>query len=690
MAADHGYPTDPQESATVEESVTALAEENKLLRRRLDRETRIRRKAEEIAEQGLRDLYHKQRELEFLSQITKMANQAGSAREVLASALEYICRFIEWPAAHAHIVGGERLARRMWPSNIWYADPALDVASLQTATAEYVFTKGEGLPGQVWDSAGPVWLDDLKDRSNFPRSESALAAGMRSAFAVPLLIGSEVAAALEFFGPNPTPEDPALLDMLGKAGTQLGRVIERDHANARLLDPMHDALTGLPSRRFFLRNVEQAIREHALDHQRGFCVLFINLDQFKLVNDSLGHAAGDVLLQQVGARLKASLEEGDLAGTAREESLPQLISRLGGDEFAMLLPDIPDAKDALAVADRIHRLLCNPFRVEGHEVVIEASIGIAMSSSENRSADEMVRHADLAMHRAKARGTARSEIFEGSLQDFATRRMTLHNELRAAVNNETFELHYQPVVSLADGEILGVEALVRWRTSPTTLRYPDEFIFAAEETGLIVPLGAWVLREACQAASRWSALRNDKPPVTVAVNVSPRQFAQPDLVDRVRAIIVETGIRPELLTLEVTESMTMGDADRAAAVLNQLRDLGVRISIDDFGTGFSCLSYLHRLPLQVLKIDRSFIARMETHMESLEIVNTILVLARSLGLKVVAEGAETAEEVHRLRSLGCDSYQGFYFSPPVTEEQLLELLDASAESRPPLPTPPPD
>lgn len=675
MAAEIGSPPGAPDA------FAALTEDNKLLRRRLDREMRIRRQAEEIAEQGLRELYQKQQELEFLSEITRMANQAGSAREVLASALQYICGFIGWPAAHAHIIGGERLARRMWPSNIWYADPALDISPLRTATAEYVFTKGEGLPGQVWVSAGPVWLDDLKDRPNFPRSDSALQSGLRAAFAVPLLIGSEVAAALEFFAPNPMPADAVMLDVLARAGTQLGRVIERDQANARLLDPMHDALTGLPSRRYFMRNVEQVLREYALDHISGFCVLFINLDRFKMVNDSLGHTAGDVLLRQVGARLKASLQEGELAGTTSDENLPHLIARMGGDEFAMLLPEVHEAEQALAVADRIQALLCNPFRVEGHEVVINASIGIAISSPEERSADELVRHADLAMNRAKARGTARSEIYEGALQDYATRRMTLESELRTAVNDEAFELHYQPVVSLADGEILGVEALVRWRTSPTTLRYPDEFIHAAEETGLIVPLGAWVLREACCAASRWSAERAGKNPVTVAVNVSPRQFAQPDLVEQVQRIIEETGIRPELLTLELTESMTMGDADHAAAQLHRLRDLGVRISIDDFGTGFSCLSYLHRFPLQVLKIDRSFIARMETHMESLEIVNTILVLARSLGLKVVAEGAETAEEVQRLKSLGCDSYQGFYFSPPVTEEELMELLETPDESR---------
>ena len=674
MAADEGRVSDPQEL------IEALTNENKLLSRRIEREARIRKKAEEIAEQGLRDLYERQRELEFLSQITIMANQAGSAREVLASALDYICHFTGWPAAHAYIVAGEGAARRMWPSNIWFSDPALDLSELRTATAECVFESGEGLPGRVWEAGEPLWLDDLAVVDNFPRKDSALQSGLRAAFSAPLLIGSEVAASLEFFAPNPTPEDAALLDLIARAGTQLGRVIERDRAKARLHDAMHDSLTQLPNRPHFLQEVEQAFREYPLDRRAGFCILFVDLDRFKMVNDSLGHAAGDALIIQVGARLKESIREGDLAGPATGGNTPALLARMGGDEFTLLVRGIRHPEEALAITDRIQAVLRNPFRVEGHEVVTGASIGIALSSPEHASAEDMVRHADMAMYHAKARGKARSEVYDGTMQDFATRRMNLHNELRAAVRDKAFELHYQPVVSMADGEIVGAEALVRWRTSPTTLRYPDEFIPAAEETGLIIPIGTWVLREACLAACRWNAIRDGRRPLTVSVNLSPRQFAQPDLVEQVRDIMAETGIRPELLKLEITESMTMDNADHTTEVLNSLCALGVRISIDDFGTGFSCLSYLHRFPLQVLKIDRSFISRMETHMESLQIVNTIVVLARSLGMEVIAEGAETADEIARLRSLGCDYCQGNYFSPPIPADELTALLDRPHDS----------
>lgn len=673
MTDDPGRAPDPQRL------IDSLGKENERLTRRVEREQQIRRKAEAIAEQGLRDLYTQRRELEFLSEITIMANQAGSAKEVLRSSLEYIAHFIGLRAAHAYIVGGDGDTRRMWPSNIWYVDPDTDLAAFRADTAEHVFEEGVGLPGLVWESGKPVWLDDIRNSSFFARRHSAVQSGLRCGFAVPVMIGPDVAASLEFFGPNPMPEDSALLSLISKAGTQLGRVIERDSAQARLHDALHDTLTGLPSRPNFLQEVDRALRESAIDRSAGCCVLYIDLDRFKIVNDSLGHTAGDALIKQVAARLRAAVDEGVIAGRAAGGNPPASLARVGGDEFTVLVRGIREPLEARAIADRVQAVLRAPFRLEGHEVVTGASIGIALSSPADHSADELVRHADMAMYQAKSLGKARSEVYDAAMQDEATRRMILHNELRGAVEDEVFILHYQPVVSLDDDEIVGVEALVRWKTSPTTLRYPDEFIAAAEETGLIVPIGSWVLREACLTLCRWNAIRGDRRPLTMSVNLSPRQLAQPDLVDEVRGIIAETGIPPELLSLEITESMTMADPDRAAQVLHRLRDLGVQISIDDFGTGFSCLSYLHKLPLQVLKIDRSFIARMETHMESLQIVNTIVVLAHSLDLAVIAEGAETVEEVDRLRDMGCNFVQGFYYSPPVTEEQLLSLLDSSPQ-----------
>ena len=657
-----------------EELVSALSAENARLRRRLDREARIRRKAEEIAEEGLRELYRRQRELEFLSQITIMANVGRSPQEVLQSALEYMCRFTGWSAAHAYIVAGEGATQRMWPSNIWYCAPELDLSDFQTTTTGQIFSEGDGLPGRVWATGAPVWVEDLMTSEKFTRREAALAAGMRAAFSVPLLIGPDVVAALEFFSVHPMPEDPMLMRLMRQASDQLGRVIERDRANDRLRDPLRDSLTDLPNRPYFVREVDEAYRELSLAQRGGFCVVSVDLDGIKLVNDSLGHAAGDALITQVGARLTASIRQDDFTAGAAPADRKVLLARMGGDEFAILVGGVGHPDDAVAIAARIHAVLSNPFRVEGHEVLASGSIGIALSSAEHNSADELVRHADMAMYAAKSKGKGRTELYDGRMKDYATRRLDLRSELRAAVRDEAFELHYQPVVSMSDDEIVGAEALVRWRTSPNTLRYPDEFIPIAEETGLIVPIGMWVLREACRATVGWNASRHGRPPLTIAVNLSPRQFAEPDLVDQIRKVIAETGIQPEQLRLEITESMTMDDAHHATDLLNSLRALGIQLSIDDFGTGFSCLSYLHRFPLQVLKIDRSFISRMETNMESLQIVRTIIVLARSLGMEIIAEGAENADEIARLRSLGCNYCQGNYYSPPVPADELTALL----------------
>ena len=311
-------------------------------------------------------------------------------------------------------------------------------------------------------------------------------------------------------------------------------------------------------------------------------------------------------------------------------------------------------------------------------MVTGASIGIAMASSDDHEATEVLRNADLAMYHAKARGKGRHAIYNHAMHAAAMARLSVEADLRTALRDESFVLHYQPIVALADGRTVGFEALVRWEVEPGRLRYPDEFIPVAEETGLIVPLGLWVLREACTTLRRWNTRFTAGAPRTMSVNLSARQFAEPDLVDQVRRIILDTAIDPAWLRLEVTETVAMGDAERAIQILSALRRLGTRISLDDFGTGFSSLSYLHRYPLQLLKIDQSFVSQIEINPESLQIVKTIMNLARSLDMEVIAEGAETEAEVGQLRSLGCDYCQGYFFSRPVAageiERKLQEAL----------------
>ena len=655
-----------------------LPAQHAMLQRRLARERETRMQAEAIAEQGLRALHEQRRELEFLVATANMANQSGSLPEILGAALEHLCVYIGWTAAHAYVLLGPSGRRRLMPSNVWYVEMGCTIEPLREATANCPVEHGQGMVGRAWSSGAPVWVCDLAQDDRFLCCQAALDSQLRASFAVPLLVGDEVVAVLEFFDKFPTLEDPDLIRAISGAATQISRVIERDRARDRLHDSLHDALTGLPNRANFLRRLEQALGEQRLDPAATFCVLFIDLDQFKVVNDSLGHAAGDRLLIQVGDRLRTMIRHGDELARPGGAEGSRVLARLGGDEFTLLLLGVRDTAVAVAIAERIQCELRQPFMVDGREMVTGASIGIAMASSDDHEATEVLRNADLAMYHAKARGKGRHAIYNHAMHAAAMARLSVEADLRTALRDESFVLHYQPIVALADGRTVGFEALVRWEVEPGRLRYPDEFIPVAEETGLIVPLGLWVLREACTTLRRWNTTFTAGAPRTMSVNLSARQFAEPDLVDQVRRIILDTGIDPAWLRLEVTETVAMGDAERAIQILSALRRLGTRISLDDFGTGFSSLSYLHRYPLQLLKIDQSFVSQIEINPESLQIVKTIMNLARSLDMEVIAEGAETEAEVGQLRSLGCDYCQGYFFSRPVAageiERKLQEAL----------------
>jgi len=381
------------------------------------------------------------------------------------------------------------------------------------------------------------------------------------------------------------------------------------------------------------------------------------------------------------AELRGALRREDVV-TRPDATTPgsSTLARLGGDEFTILLTDIHDPSDAVRVANRVKDALRQPFAVNGQEVYTSASIGIASSASGYESADAILRDADLAMYRAKALGKARWELFDREMHQAAMTRLALETDLRRALQNEEFVLHYQPIVSLRTGQVAGFEALVRWQKPDGELVPPGGFIETMEDTGLIVFLGAWVLREACRAARMLQESLPGAQDLSISVNVSPRQFAQPDLAAQIRTVIEEVGIDPHRLRLEITESAMIGDMDRVAAVLRELKEIGVRVSIDDFGTGYSSLSYLHSLPLDVLKIDRSFVSAMAHNGESLQIVRTIMSLAHNLGMDVIAEGPEDAEQVSQLRSIGCEYGQGFYFSKPIDLTAAMAFLARAQNS----------
>jgi diguanylate cyclase (GGDEF)-like protein/PAS domain S-box-containing protein len=429
----------------------------------------------------------------------------------------------------------------------------------------------------------------------------------------------------------------------------LSDVTDRKVAEELLLhNALHDALTGLPNRTLLLDRVGLALRRGARVG-RTCAVVCVGLDGFKVVNDSLGHAMGDLLLGEVARRLENAMRSADT------------VARLGSDVFVVLVDELRDPAEARIVADRVHEALAAPFHLQGRAVFATASIGIG-GGGDDAVAEVLVRDAETAMHRAKKRGRAGTEMFDATMQATALQRLHLETDLRGAVEREEFELAYQPVVSLADGRIAGFEALARWRHPERGLLPPSEFISAAEDTGLIVPIGRWVLREACRQMREWN--RRYGAALSVNVNLSPRQFADPALAADVAAALRETELPAAFLKLEITENLLMGDAGGAAATLEELKTLGVDLCIDDFGTGYSSLSYLHRFPIDTLKVDRSFIARLGDG-QTEQIVRTILVLAQTLGMRAVAEGVETVEQADSLRGMGCEYAQGFRFSHPV-------------------------
>ena len=675
------------------------AEQLARVQRRLDRERQARLEAEAIAEQGLRELYERQQELLLLEAIAGAANQMGSVTDALQFAVTQICRFTEWPLGHAYLVepgqvgqsagpedaasdrSGNAAARHLRPLAVWHASQHARIDEFIGATEGLCLASGVGLPGRVLATGAPVWIADITVDSNFARIHSAYQAGLKAAFAFPVMSGGEVVAVLEFFTDRSVPLDEPLQRLMSQVGTQLGRVIERQRAEDRLVyRAFHDYLTELPNRAMFLERLGQAVERQNIEPGYHFAVLFIDLDRFKVINDSLGHLAGDQLIAKVAARLLSSLrpeETGPPAGVkATTQSLtpPATLARLGGDEFTILLENIRTPDDASQVAQRIQDSLKRSFLLEGQEVYTTASIGIATSAVRYTSATDVLRDADLAMYRAKTQGKARHEVYNEEMHHSAMVRLKLETDLRRALLNHEFVVHYQPIVSLKTREVAGFEALVRWQKSPTELVYPGDFISVTEDTGLIVFLGMWVLRQACRTLRRWHTEFPRTPPLTVSVNVSGRQFNQPDLVHQIRQIIEETGVDPACVTLEITESVTMGDAEHAIRVLSQLREIGVRFSIDDFGTGYSSLSYLHRLPLDILKIDRSFIAAIDQGGENLSIVRTIMRLANDLGIDVVAEGTETLTQLDQLDALDCKFGQGYYFSRPVDASEIGELL----------------
>ena len=625
------------------------------LQRRLERERRARREAEEIAERATSALYDRQRELELLESVAVAANEASTLTDALQVALEGICTHLGRSLGHAFLV--DPAAGRLVSSCRWHIGDPLRFEAFRAAGEAMTFERGVGLPGRVLEDGEPHWIENLSLDASFPRLAGAVEAGIASAFAFPLLVGSETVGVIEIFGDLPAARDDGVLAVAAQIGTQLGRVVERVRALDELAHhAMHDALTGLPNRALLLDRLERALtrRDSALT-----AVLFIDLDRFKDVNDGAGHHAGDVLLTEVAGRLSGGLRAGDT------------IARLGGDEFVVLCEDLDDERQAVELAERFQQRMLAPFELTADQAqLVTASIGVAVGGRGATDAETLLRDADAAMYRAKDRGGGRHELFNQELRDRALDRLRTERALTRALSRDELFLLYQPIVSLDGSEVEGVEALVRWQDPELGLRSPTEFIPVAEESNLIVRLGEWVIGEACGQAARWRRELGDRAQLPVNVNLAARQLADERLPETVRRALEEAQLDPSDLALELTETALIEYPETPIRTLTALRALGVRIVLDDFGTGYSSLSYLQRFPIDELKIDRSFVAELGTQPAAGAIVEAIVGMGHSLGIRVVAEGIETEAQAAAVTRLGCDSGQGFLFARPAPAESI--------------------
>jgi diguanylate cyclase (GGDEF)-like protein/PAS domain S-box-containing protein len=595
--------------------------------------------------------------------VTRSLAEADSAGDSVVRTIQAFCGLSDWICGMHWVADSAEGALRC--QELWHApgDRALERFGAVAQASRIGAQETNALARKAFARAMPVWATEIEQEAS-ALALGARDAGLRSAFAFPVCVDGETLGAIELFSRSQREPDRDLLRIAGQLGALIGQHIARRETERRLQFVVsHDPLTGLPNRTIFGQRLGQALAQ-AARYEHMVALLFIDLDRFKVVNDTMGHEAGDRLLREVADRLRDSLREGDTVG------------RHGGDEFVVLIEQYESAMQVAGVAQKIIDQTGEPYLFDGHEFHISASIGIATYPNDGRDADALLKHADIAMYRAKEAGKNQYQFYSPHMNRLSLERLDLEAALRHALERGELLLVYQPMFDMDGRGVVGMEALLRWRRADNTIVAPAEFMPLAEETGLAVHIGEWVLRTACAQARMWQD-RGSRP-VRVAVNVSPRHFAHGNLVGCVEDVLRATRLQPGTLQLEITEATIMQSAERAVRALRMLKEQGVRVAVDDFGTGFSSLAHLQRFPLDAVKVDRSFIASIAQPGKGAAVARAVIAMAHSFDLRAVAEGVETEEQARFLRIQGCDEMQGFLFSQALSPEQAAELLERDA------------
>ncbi len=590
--------------------------------------------------------------------VTRVLAESETLAEAIPKIIQTICETLNWDCGARWSMDERQKAIGCVETWGIGAEPVAEfIAEVRKITLQPTH---RGLVRQVWVSGAPHWIPDVSRDEGFQRAHLAARAGLHGAFAFPVLAGNVTLAVLEFFSREIRNPDASLLQMVRVIGSQIGQFMARKQAEENLLYvATHDTLTGLVNRYMFNQRFAHALN-NAQRYHKSMALLFLDLDRFKFINDTLGHPFGDRLLVEVASRLRLCLRESDT------------LARFGGDEFVALIEDFTAPSDVVSVAQKILHAVRWPFLLEGETCHVTASIGISLYPADGMDLAGMLKNADIAIYRAKEQGKNNYVFYSEEMNDHLSARIAMEARLQGALERNEFVLHYEPKVDIATGRITGMEALIRWQHPELGLIPPVEFISLAENSGLIVPIGAWVLRTACASSQ---ALQNRTAnPLTVSVNLSARQFEDKHLLRDIERALKESALKPGCLELEITESMVMRDTLSSKKTLDAIKSMGIRLAIDDFGTGYSSLVSIKRFPFDCIKIDRSFIKDIPQDPDDVAITQAIIAMAHSLRLKVIAEGVETREQLDFLTEHGCHEFQGHYFRKPQPAEDFSKLL----------------